>query len=134
MALPMTETISSAMCVVSKVETEHVKDMVNSTGADLAAGDFCVIGSKQCGIAMSAIASSASGPIEVDDGIIIQSAALHTSVNTFGTLWQEVYWDDTLKKFVDTTATGRFKIGCLAAVKNSAGVIAIEKYRYATVM
>jgi hypothetical protein len=130
MGLPVTETISAKMCYVKKDNTDIIT-LANSTGADLAQGDFAVIDGIHCGIAQADIDDTESGDFLVKEGILIETAELHTSLNTFATIGQSVFWDDTLGKFVDTTVEGRFIVGVLTKVKDSSGVIEFEKFRYA---
>lgn len=129
MGLPATETIDPAMAVESPWN-DGIQDIYNGTGAALAAGDFAVFDEIWSGIVQAAIASTATGPVKTKAQMIIQTATLHTSLNTFGTRGGTVFWDDTLKKFVDTTATGRFNVGRIVKVKDSAGVIVFEKHAY----
>lgn len=107
--------------------------LVNGTGADLALDDFTVIAPYVC-VANEVIANGASGTFTVKDGFIVESADLHATENTFGTLQAIVYFDPTSKKFSDTETAGYYPVGYLTKVKDSNGVIEFEKVKYTTVV
>ena len=98
----------------------------NDTGADLAQYEFCLIG-PYAAVADDAITSTATGTYTIESEIEVQASDLKTGENTFGTLYQDVFWDDTNKKFSDTSTGGYYFVGNLTSVKDAKGVIKFNK-------
>lgn len=90
----------------------------NDTGADLAQGDFSVLGLIPV-IANEAIADGANGPCDVQSYKVIRTDELHATQNTFGTENQPVYWDTATLKFSDTSTSGYYLVGQLTKLKGS---------------
>lgn len=131
---PMNEnTTAEKMTFIEKIDCDVIR-LENDTSADLDDGDFAVIAAKWCGIAQADIDDGDTGAFYVEEGLLFQTDELKARENTFGTVGQEVYWDDTSKEFSDTETDGYYLIGTLKDVKNTAGVIGVEKYRYATLV
>lgn len=104
----------------------------NTSGADVVAGEFCIIGAYGA-IAQEAIASNAYGGFLIGDGAIVQSSELTTSEDTFGTVGQYVYWNNVSKDFSDTATTGYYKVGQLTIAKTN-GVITFNKFEKAEIV
>lgn len=130
MALPASEnTTANRMCYVIEEAVNHAM-LTNDTGADLNQGDFTVI-SPFAGIADSDISSGSEGSVHIEEGIGVQTSNLKSGEDTFGTLYQSVYWDAVNLEFSDTETADYYLVGYLVTVKNSNGVIKFEKLRYA---
>ena len=104
----------------------------NTSGADVVAGEFCVIGAYGA-IAQEAIASNAVGGFLIGDGAIVQSSELTTDEDTFGTVGQYVYWNNVTKDFSDKATTGYYKVGQLTIAKTN-GVITFSKFEKAEIV
>jgi len=116
---------------IQKEKVDHVVG-VNDSGAALEQYEFAIVG-PYAAIADEDIASLASGSYHVEKGIQFQveSDDLKAGELTFGTAWQNVYWDATTGEFSDTETAGYYLIGHLVKIKDSNGMIVVEKYRYA---
>lgn len=117
---------------ISKEDNDHVI-MTNDLGADLDQYEFCVVG-PYAAIADQDIASLAEGSFHVAEGIQFQTDDLVAGELTFATQGQEVYWSAADNAFSDTETAGYYLIGYLVEVKNSDGMIVVEKTRYATLI
>lgn len=104
----------------------------NTSGADVVAGEFCVIGAYGA-IAQEAIASNAVGGFLIGDGAIVQSSELTASEDTFGMVGQYVFWNNVSKDFSDTATTGYYKVGQLTIAKTN-GVITFRKFEKAEIV
>lgn len=124
MSIPVSEAIVSDMVYINKDSGDRLI-LKNDTGADLAKGDFAVLGGKFSVVALEAVANAASGDFDNRAGLIIQTKNLKTSEDTFGTDKQKVFWDPTNKKFSDTDTLGYYWVGNLVEVKTG-GVITIK--------
>jgi hypothetical protein len=114
------------------VEKDYGKTLrlVNTSGADVAGHEFCVLGGFGA-VANEAIASTAAGGFTV--GGYIHTSHLTTGALTFGTANALVYFDNTAKTFGDTTGTGLFIVGQVAEVKAN-GVVGIALFEKAEVV
>ena len=118
-------------CFVEKEPCDYAY-LKNTSGADVVAGEFCIIGAYGA-IAQEAIASNAYGGFLIGDGAIVQSSELTTAEDTFGTVGQYVYWNNTSKDFSDTATTGYYKVGQLTIAKTN-GVITFNKFEKAEIV
>ena len=118
-------------CFVEKEPAEYVY-MKNTSGADVVAGEFCIIGAFGA-IAQESIASNAYGNFLIGDGTIVQTDTLTGSEDTFGTANAYVYWNNSDKSFSDTSTTGYYKVGQVNTVKAS-GVIEFTKFEKAEIV
>lgn len=109
---------------VEKEPGDYVR-LWNDTGAELAAGEFCIIGGVGA-IAQEVIANGAYGGFAVGNGLVFQTDTTKDSEETFATPNQDVYWDDSSKVFSDTKTVGYYKVGQLAEVI-AGGVIRVLK-------
>lgn len=116
---------------VEKEPADYVY-MKNTSGADVVAGEFCIIGSFGA-IAQEAIASNAYGNFLIGEGTVVQSDTLTTAEDTFGTANAYVYFNNTSKDFSDTATTGYYKVGQIQEVKTG-GVIRFTKYQKAEIV
>ncbi|HUM85032.1 MAG TPA: hypothetical protein PLN48_14900, partial [Lachnospiraceae bacterium] len=66
-------------------------------------------------------------------GTEVQTATLTDSEDTFNTVDQIVYWNDTDKSFSDKLTVGYYKVGQLKTVKDS-GVIVFTKFEKAEIV
>ena len=104
--------------------------LVNTSGADVVANEFTIIGGFGA-VANEAIASAAAGGFTV--GGLIHTSHLTTSADTFGTANALVYFDNSANTFGDTTGTGLYIVGQVAEVKAN-GVVTIALFDRATVV
>lgn len=118
-------------CFVEK-EPAGYQFLRNTSGAEVVAGEFCIIGGFAA-IAQETIAANAWGNFLTGSGALVQSAKLTTSEDTFGTPGAYVYWNNTDKSFSDTVTTGYYKVGQLNTAK-AAGVIAFNKFERAEIV
>lgn len=118
-------------CFVEK-EPAGYQFLRNTTGAEVVAGEFCIIGGFAA-IAQETIAANAWGNFLTGSGALIQSAELTTAEDTFGTPGAYVYWNNTDKSFSDTVTTGYYKVGQLNTAK-AGGVIAFNKFERAEIV
>ena len=118
-------------CFVEK-EPAGYQFLRNTSGADVVAGEFCIIGGFAA-IAQETIAVNACGNFLTGSGALVQSAKLTTSEDTFGTPGAYVYWNNTTKSFSDTAQTNYYKVGQLNTAK-AAGVIAFNKFERAEIV
>jgi hypothetical protein len=109
---------------VEKEPADYVY-LKNITGAALVAGEFCIIGSFGA-VAQEGIAINAYGGFLVGGNALIQTDTLTTSEDTFATVGQAVYFNNSDKSFSDNAKDGYFKVGQLNTVKDSNGVIAFN--------
>lgn len=119
-------------CFVKKEPAGYVW-LKNTTGAILSAGEFCILGDLGA-IAQEEIAINAYGGFLIGSGTEIQTATLTDSEDTFDTVDQIVYWNDTDKSFSDTLTVGYYKAGQLKTVKDSGGVIVFTKFEKAEIV
>jgi len=117
---------------ISSELNDHVT-MNNDTGADLDQYEFCVVG-PYAAIADDDIDSLDDGSFHVAGGIQFQTDDLVLGELTFATQGQEVFWSAADEAFSDTETAGYYLIGYLVEVKDSDGVIVVEKTRYATLI
>lgn len=117
---------------VEKEPADYVY-LKNITGAELVAGEFCIIGSYGA-IAQEGIAINAYGGFLIGENALIQTDTLTTAENTFATVGQMVYFNNTDKSFSDTATTGYYKVGQLNTVKDANGVIAFNKFEKADIV
>lgn len=118
-------------CFVKK-EPAGYQFLRNTSGAEVVAGEFCIIGGFAA-IAQETIAEDAWGNFLTGSGALIQSAELTTSEDTFGTPGAYVYWNNTDKSFSDSVTTGYYKVGQLNTAKAD-GVIAFNKFERAEIV
>lgn len=116
---------------VEKEPADYVY-MKNTSGADVVAGEFCIIGSFGA-IAQEAIASNAYGNFLIGEGTVVQSDTLTTAEDTFGTANAFVYFNNTSKDFSDQASVGYYKVGQIQEVKTG-GVIRFTKYQKAEIV
>ena len=118
-------------CFVEK-EPAGYQFLRNTSGAEVVAGEFCIIGGFAA-IAQETIAANAWGNFLTGSGALVQSAELTASEDTFGTPGAYVYWNNTDKSFSDTVTTGYYKVGQLNTAKAD-GVIAFNKFERAEIV
>lgn len=118
----------SATVFVEKEKCDHIR-LNNSSGAALVQGEFAVIGGF-AGVADEDIASGEVGSFHIEEGIILQASTFQTSEGTFGTVNAPVYWNNSTKKFSDTSTTGYYKVGYVTEIL-SGGVIRFSKRYHA---
>lgn len=106
----------------------------NTTGADLVAEEFCLIGAKPA-VSQEAIASGADGGFVSGGnvGVHVNTNQMVSGEATFGTANASVYWDNTEKKFSDTATAGYYKVGQVKEVLSN-GAIVFNMYDIATVV
>ena len=119
-------------CFVKKEPAGYVW-LKNTTGAKVSAGEFCILGDLGA-IAQEEIAIDAYGGFLIGSGTEVQTAKLTDSEDTFDTVDQIVYWDDTGKAFSDKLTVGYYKVGQLKTVKDSRGVIVFTKFEKAEIV
>ena len=119
-------------CFVKKEPAGYVW-LKNTTGAIVSAGEFCILGDLGA-IAQEEIAIDAYGGFLIGSGTEVQTATLSDPGDTFNTVDQIVYWDDTDKSFSDTLNVGYYKVGQLKTVKDSGGVIVFTKFEKAEIV
>jgi len=118
-------------CFVEK-EPAGYQFLRNTSGAEVVAGEFCIIGGFAA-IAQETIAAIAWGNFLTGSGALVQSAELTASEDTFGTPGQYVYWNNTDKSFSDAVTVGYYKVGQLNTAK-AGGVIAFNKFEKAEIV
>ena len=111
-----------------EVETGDYARLVNSSGADVVAGEFCIIGGVAA-VAQESIASGAVGNFLIGAGAKIATDGLTTGKDTFGTANQDVYFETTGKTFSDTKTIGYYKVGQLAEIKASGKIVFLKDYK-----
>jgi hypothetical protein len=114
-------------CFVENEAGGYVR-LVNTTGAEVVAGEFCILGGVS-GVAQETIANGAVGNFMVGAGAKISTDSLTTSEDTFGTGNQDVYFETTGKTFSDTKTIGYYKVGQLAEVKASGKIVFLKDYK-----
>ena len=119
-------------CFVKKEPAGYAL-LKNTTGAKVSAGEFCILGDLGA-IAQEEIDINAYGGFLIGSGTEVQTAKLTTSEDTFNTVNQIVYWDDTGKAFSDKLKVGYYKVGQLKTVKDSRGVIVFTKFEKAEIV
>lgn len=119
-------------CFVKKEPAGYVW-LKNTTGAKVSAGEFCILGDLGA-IAQEEIAIDAYGGFLIGSGAEVQTATLTESEDTFATVGQIVYWNDTEKSFSDKLTVGYYKVGQLKTVKDSGGVIVFTKFEKAEIV
>jgi hypothetical protein len=119
-------------CFVKKEPAGYVR-LKNTTGAKVSAGEFCILGDLGA-IAQEEIAIDAYGGFLIGSGTEVQTAKLTDSEDTFDTVDQIVYWNDTAKSFSDKLTVGYYKVGQLKTVKDSRGVIVFTKFEKAEIV
>ena len=118
-------------CFVKKEPAGYVW-LKNTTGAIVSAGEFCILGDLGA-IAQEEIAIDAYGGFLIGSGTEVQTATLSDPGDTFNTVDQIVYWDDTAKSFSDTLQVDYYKVGQLKTVKAD-GVIVFTKFEKAEIV
>ena len=122
----------AANCYIEQQDNDVVRT-TNDSGAAVVNEEFCIVG-PYAAIATESIANLAEGGFEVAEGRKVSTATLETGEDTFGTIHQEVYWNNTNKTFSDTETAGYYHVGYLLETKNSNGYIRFEKTRYWTLI
>jgi hypothetical protein len=121
----------SATVFVEKEGADHLR-LYNDSGANVAQGEFCVIGGIAA-VADEAVVSGAIGSFHVEEGIVLQAGSVADCVVgecTFATGGQKVYWNPVTKKFSDTRQPGYLKVGTLVEIL-AGGVIRFAKRFFA---
>lgn len=90
--------------------------LVNTSGADLAANEFALLGAIPVIAEMAVTADSEGGFLLGGNGAVFQASTFVTDEGTFGTANASVYWDDTNKKFSDTSTAGYYLVGQVVEV------------------
>lgn len=116
----------STTVYIEKQITDQSIYNTNDTGAALAQYEFCLIG-PYAAIADQVIDISGNGTYTIEGEIEMQVDDLKAGEDTFGTLYQDVYWDDTTKEFSDTETAGYYFIGNVSAIKDANGVVKVLK-------
>ncbi len=119
-------------CFVKKEPAGYAL-LKNTTGAKVSAGEFCILGDLGA-IAQEEIAINAYGGFLIGAGTEVQTATLTDSEDTFNTVDQIVYWNNTAKSFSDTPTVGYYKVGQLKTVKDSGGMIVFTKFEKADIV
>lgn len=121
MALPVSQdTRSKYMVFVEKIN-QNVYRMYNGSGAAVNQGDYMYINGL-FGVVLQDAANTEYFDFKVDDEIEIHADDLTTGANTFGTLYQNVYFNAADASFADDPAYGLL-VGLLSQVKDSDGMI-----------
>ena len=118
-------------CFVKKEPAGYVW-LKNTTGAKVSAGEFCILGDLGA-IAQEEIDNNAYGGFLIGSGTEVQTAELTGSEDTFGTVGQIVYWNDTAKSFSDQLKVDYYKVGQLKTAKAD-GVIVFTKFEKAEIV
>ena len=118
-------------CFVEKEPAGYAL-LKNTTGAEVVAGEFCIVGGFNA-VAQETIAVNAYGGFMIGANALIQTGELTASEDTFGTANAFVYFNNTSKDFSDTAQTGYYKVGQLNTVK-SGGVIEFNMYEKAEIV
>ena len=118
-------------CFVEKEPADYVY-MKNTSGAEVVAGEFCIIGAYGA-IAQETIAANAYGNFLIGDGSVVQTDTLTTAEDTFGTANAYVYFNNTSKDFSDHGTTGYYKVGQVNEIKTG-GVIRFTKFEKAEIV
>ncbi len=125
------------MVFVDKASAKHLR-LVNKLAtnpSDLKQGDFTVVAG-YAAIADEDVVQDAVGSFNVEGGILVQSAKLHTTAtkNDFSTVGQDVFWHMGTQTFSAVSATGNWKVGSIVEVKDANGVIIFDKLRRAVLV
>lgn len=131
--LPMQEDDSADNIQVFPIrEINGVVQFTNGTGSAINDRTFIIDSTgKFSGVVMGGpVANGAVGELLVQEGVRIQADDLVTSEDTFATLGQNVYYKSSTGEFSDTWTAGYYLVGILTTVKDAAGVIEFEKFRY----
>jgi len=121
MAFPVTDTTDqTGMVFVEKIEQNKYR-MYNDTGATISQGDYIYFNG-MIGVALQKALSTAYFDMQIDDMIEVQADDLVTGADTFGTLYQQVYFNAADKAFGDSVGSG-IPVGILSQVKDSNGSI-----------
>ena len=119
----------SVMCQIINSPQELVKVIANSSGSDIAQGDFAVIDDIFCGVADLDSASGEDLSLSVTEGMEILTSAT-AAASTFDAQGDVVYFDVANQEFTDVSAVGLYKVGVLLTPKDSNGLIRFEKFAY----
>jgi hypothetical protein len=131
--LPMQEDDSADNIGVFPIrELNGVVQFTNGTGSAINDRTFVIDSTgKFSGVVMGGpVANGAVGEMLVQEGVRIQADDLVAAENTFATLGQPVYFKSSTGEFSDTWTAGYYLVGILTTVKDAAGVIEFEKFRY----
>lgn len=124
---------------MATIFVEHLDEknprLVNTTGGAVAQYELVVMGGLTL-IANEAIASTARGSFQAEDGAIVHIAAADcvTGEDTFGTNNADVFLDPATGDFSDTETEDYYKIGTVVDVKNAAGKIGVRIQLYASLV
>lgn len=121
MAFPVNGDTADLKMVYHEKMEQQVYRLLNNTGSAVTQGDYILIHGF-FGIVLQTVADGLYFGLRVDDEIEIQANDLNTSANTFGTLYQTVYYNPTDKEFADDPAYG-YPVGKLSKIKDSDGAI-----------
>ena len=96
----------------------------NGTGSTINDRTFIIDSSeKWCGVVQGgAVANGETGDLRVEEGILLQVDDLVSGEDTFATIGQPVYYDNTAGEFSDTATVGYYLVGQLRTVKDSEGM------------
>lgn len=121
MALPANDDTRNAQNVyIEKIENQIYR-VLNNTGATINQGDYVLLHGF-FGVALQEAANNIYFDLRVDDEMEVQANDLVTGKDTFGTIYQTVYFNNTSKEFSDTSGFG-YPVGKLSRVKDSDGSI-----------
>ena len=122
--------LANPMCQILKPSGKaQVKVYENTTGADVAQGDFIVLDDLFCGVVDLDSEDGSDVSVSVTEGMNILTSAT-AAASTFDTQGDEVFWDEDNQEFTDVSASGLFRVGALITPKTSGGQIMFEKFRY----
>lgn len=121
-----------ASVYINKKHIDHVV-IENTTGADLETNDFAVI-APYVGVVDADAKSGADVSLFVADKLELEANEFVDGEDTFATLFQTVYFDPATLTFSDTSTATYYPVGYLTQVKDSAGIIKFEKFRFTEVV
>jgi hypothetical protein len=119
MALPVEDTYTK-MVFHEKI-ADGVFRIYNGSGATVNQGDYVYIGG-MLGVALQKALNTEYFDLRVDDEMEVATDALTAGANTFGTLYQGVYFNPAGGTFGDNAGTGIF-VGRLSMEKDTNGNI-----------
>jgi hypothetical protein len=100
---------------VSKEQASSLR-LTNTSGADIAQFEFAVLAGHGL-VADEAVASAAVGGFSIMTDRVFHIDKYVTGEATFGTANAAVYWKPTTGEFSNTSTSGYYLIGYVAAIK-----------------
>jgi hypothetical protein len=121
-----------AIVYINCEENDHIR-FENDTGAGLDQYDATVVG-PFAAIADEDIENGEVGSFHVEQGVQCQIENLVDGEDTFATVGQPVYFNPAAGDFSDIETADYYLWGYLIEVKDSNGMIVVEKRRYAVLV